>query len=152
MTDGGASSNFQKSILPKLTEQDSLMRRAACGCLQSQRELVMDWLLAAQTGGVTWSEGIRQAEHFARLAAAHGELQDHGRLLSILGLRADDLRSLGDEASRRAIEAEGIAIVSVLADEGNEDAAGILATLGDAADPEMMVHAKAMVTSWREAR
>lgn len=135
----------------RLTQQPSPMKRAAAGDLHAQRELITESLLAGNCNPAIWSEAIMEAETWARIAAANGGDQDYATLVSILGLRISDAKVRGDSTTSRRLEAEGIAMVSVLADEGNEDAAAMLPVLSQEADAELMTSARAMVKSWKAA-
>lgn len=134
----------------KLSQADTNYKRAAHGDHNAQRGLVLDALVAA-AHPLQRHEALREAEHWARMAALTGSDEDHARLVSILAMRIADSRGRGDIAAARGMEAEGIALVSVLADEGNQMCAETLPTLADEADAEIMAHARALVASWKAA-
>ena len=135
----------------KLSEADTSVRRAAGGDVVAQRNELLNALVASCTLPHAKHEALRLAEHWARMAALIGGSEDHGRLLSIISLRVKDMKERGDEAGAREMEAEGIAIVAVLADEGNEDCAAMLSALSDEADAGIMKGANAYVASWKAA-
>ncbi|MGV2495049.1 hypothetical protein [Pelagerythrobacter aerophilus] len=82
---------------------------------------------------------------FARLAAAQGSRGDKGRLLSILAL-ASSLTSEDEGDLRESLAAESLALVSLLADEGEECADQFLLSIAEHSTPtavELSKHLRA---------
>lgn len=106
------------------------MRAAAAGALQAQRVLADRALTSLADGETSPFVAISEGLVFARLAATHGDLTDHGRLLLMLSLAAD---VSPNEADRDELDAEALARLAVLADEGIDAAADQLPILGEIA-------------------
>lgn len=94
---------------------------------------------------------LDEAEVWARMAAANGIAQDYINLVTVLGLRATDAQGRGDVDSARQFEAEGVAIVSILSDEGDAAAASMLLGLSERANAGAVTYAKSLVASWQKA-
>jgi hypothetical protein len=85
---------------------------------------VADGLLAAvRAGSVPAHIAHPQAELAARLAAVAGDETNKIDLLRVIALRVDDALEADDFDLVDALTAEGIAILTDLADSGNESAA-----------------------------
>ena len=137
----------------KLSERDTPIKRASQGDIHGQREMMTLELVNSQTytDATDSTDALKQAEFWARLAMLNGDARDHGMLISVLGLRAKDAAARGDVGVQRRMEAEGIALLSVMADEGNEAAATALTAVAEGADAGLMDGARALVASWTGA-
>ncbi|MBM0169670.1 hypothetical protein [Altererythrobacter sp. C41] len=82
---------------------------------------------------------------FARLAAAHGMRDDQGRLLSILAI-VGDLATEDEVDLRESLAAESLALISLLADDGEECADQFLLSIAEHSTPtavELSKHLRA---------
>lgn len=129
----------------KLTEKPTIVKRAAGGDVNAQRQLLTAFLLAGHADPASWGKMLDEAEVWARMAAANGIRQDYVNLVTVLGLRAVDAQGRGDVDSSRQFEAEGVAIVLMLADEGDAAAAAMLPGLLERTDTEVVTHARSLV-------
>ncbi len=121
-------------------------RLASEGDLAAQRGLVNGLMALGVTGA---SKSILvQAEAFARLAAARGEPDDALQLIRVLALRVDDEIEVGNVGVARALMAEGIALLSRLADDGDEQAAEQLNAAAKIAGPEVCADAARLRKQW----
>jgi len=103
-------------------EADALFALAARGDLEAQRKLLAVAVDAAHNGQITYTHAIWGSQILARMAAAHGHAEDRLYLASILfHLAAIDRETGGSCVS--GYQAEGLAILNTLADEGDEKAA-----------------------------
>ena len=115
------------------------LAKAATGNIEAQRLLADEALsrVIEDCGGdplTTLSEGLI----FARMAASHGDGNDHGRAIVILSLAS--LFCCEEVATDLA--AEAIARLEILADSGDEASAALLATNADKETAETMRLAK----------
>ena len=129
----------------KLTEKPTVIKRAAGGDINAQRQLLTAFLLAGHADPASWGTMLDEAEVWARMAAANGISQDYINLVIVLGLRASEARGRGDASLSCQFEAEGISIVLMLADEGDTAAAAMLPGLLERADTEVVTHARSLV-------
>lgn len=137
-----------------------LHARAARGDASAQSDLVLAVMQLAHEARMEVDEAATIAEPLARLAAAHGAESDRVTLLGVLLLRAGLMQKMGrpdreaiymDEiaALSEALIAEGnrdaartwAAILSGLADDGDETAAARLAALADELGPDVLKEA-----------
>ena len=79
---------------------------------------------------------------FARMAATQGDAHDEGRVMSMLALLGDICGELGDHDMGAVCAAEGIARMSLLADQGVDLADENLGKAADNASPAIMIMAK----------
>jgi len=129
----------------KLTEKPTVIKRAAGGDINAQRQLLTAFLLAGHADPASWGAMLDEAEMWARMAAANGIAQDYINLVIVLGLRASEARERGDASLSCQFEAEGISIVLMLADEGDAAAAAMLPGLLGRTDAQVVTHAKSLV-------
>lgn len=135
----------------KLSAMDTVVRRAARGDVEAQRQQILNSIINANADPSLRTNALLQAEHWARMAALTGDGDDHIRLTAVLGLRIVECKERGDTATASLLEAEAIGIVSVLADEGDEYYASMLGTLSDLASPTTLQGARDYVESWKAA-
>jgi hypothetical protein len=131
----------------KLTEKPTVIKRAAGGDINAQRQLLTAFLLAGHADPASWGAMLDEAEVWARMAAANGISQDYINLVIVLGLRASEARGRGDSSLSCQFEAEGISIVLILADEGDAAAAAMLPGLLERADTGVVENAKLLVAT-----
>lgn len=120
-------------------------RKASEGDIEAQRGLVNGLMALGVYGSPTV---LIQAEAFARLAAARGEPDDAFQLIRVLALRVDDEIAAGRVPTARALMAEGIALLSRLADEGDEQAAEQLNEAVAIAGPDVCADADRLRRQW----
>lgn len=118
------------------------LRAAATGDIVAQRALADEAVRRAVHTDCDPSFTLAEGRVFARLAAAHGGRADKGRLVSMLALAGT--YCLDDSNSELAAEALGL--LSMMADEGDEEAEQGLVAVADHASPEAM----AMAQTYRE--
>ncbi len=116
---------------------------AASGDIEAQRTLAERGIeLAIAQGDLLTA---LDSAVFARLAAAQGSRGDKGRLLSILAL-ASSLTSEDEGDLRESLTAESLALVSLLADDGEECADQFLLSIAEHSTPtavELSKHLRA---------
>ena len=110
----------------------ALLKAAAGGSLDAQRALVDASFAQAMDGDL---QAALDGLCFARLAAAHGDVRDAGRLLMLLSIASDMLDEPRDSELRASVRGEAIALVARLADQGNADAEAELLTLVQESTP-----------------
>lgn len=118
----------------------SLLAAAASGGLEAQRTLAEEGARIALCDGDLFA--AIDALCFARLAAANGDVADKGRLLSILAIAGDLCRSDGEETFRDLLGGEGLALVSLMADDGVEVAENQLTAIAEWSSPGSVAMAK----------
>ncbi|PIW54985.1 MAG: hypothetical protein COW16_08765 [Sphingomonadales bacterium CG12_big_fil_rev_8_21_14_0_65_65_10] len=118
------------------TNPYTLARMAAQGNLEAQRTLaLLSRNMVLQGNSLPLEEGLV----FARLAAAHGHNEDRGLLIQMLGLSVSHAVGEADETTRIA---EALALVSIAADHGDENAATWLCSLVGEASAESVAESK----------
>ena len=115
------------------------LRAAATGDIVAQRALAEEAMRLVVSGSesdplITVSEGLV----FARLAAEHGDISDHGRVIGMLGM-ADSICGL-DAASE--FYSEALARIAILADQGVDMADLLLTSCAEDATPKIMALAQ----------
>lgn len=129
----------------------TLMQRAAFGELAAQRAMVDEALAYSLADGATPEierEAYAWAEFWGRLTLAHGEQEDRRRFIGLLALRIGEANSRGDTVTASAFNAEAIALLDVLADEGADVAGDMLQDLVAISPPEHVAMAKEFLQMW----
>ena len=127
-----------------------LLAAAAKGDRQAQGDLCNVAMLMAERQEIAWSVALSEAEMWARIAAAHGEVVDLARHMAMLALRADHERSHGNDLAADDFEGEAAALADKVADmpgEVGELAAQQLANSEIA--PAIAERAKAYAQMWK---
>jgi hypothetical protein len=123
------------------------IRKAAHGDLEAQRALADFALHKIREGDrapfVTLQEGLC----FARMAMAHGEPQDRRRVYDMLGLGS---LLATDPREKLECDAEAIALMADLADQGSEEAGRAMIPLADWSSPEALELARFIQTLMSE--
>ncbi len=116
------------------------LKAAATGDIAAQRALADETVRLIAAGAdvdpiVVLSEGLV----FARLAAEHGDIGDHSRVIGMLALAAD----LSGGTDALLFRGEATARMAMLADQGVEEAELFLINSADNSSPEIMAAAQA---------
>lgn len=124
--------------------EDAMLVSASRGDLSAFRQLVQLGLGAGISGQISPQHALWGVEMAARMAAAHGQDQDRmclaGLLFSMSAVEQDM-----NESDGFAYEAEALAILNSLADEGNEAAADYLQQIAGLVKPEILTGANEIV-------
>jgi hypothetical protein len=151
----GVVTEHLRKVVPadraRLWEKDTPFRRAAHGDLAAQRLLMNDYLMVAyqEPDRARWA--LDQAEHYARMCALNGEDIDRKTVVQVLALIADHAQTVGDHGLRQEKLSEIVAILSVLADDGDEFAARSLNDFVALGDGSVMGVARSHVAAWELA-
>lgn len=121
-----------------------LLHRAGSGDLAAQRALASCLAFGSETPS---SEAMFAAEVMARLAASHGDAEHRRYLAGLLAVCAGHSRDSGHEKAAIRRETDCMAILTHLADEGDEMAAETIVKLADGFSPEAMEAAKRLIAS-----
>jgi hypothetical protein len=119
----------------------SLFDRAAAGDADAQSGLVQYSLDRIREGAVTFQHGVCVAEAFARMAAVHRRPADLMCLAGVLMYAAQVASDRGDAEDSMAHQAEAIAVLSDLADQGDEDAALAVQEVSAVLSPPAIIRA-----------
>lgn len=115
---------------------------AAIGDIDAQRAMANEALrIANEDRDSDAGTALREGLIFARMAAAHGNAADKGRVVGMLALAAALAEQEGDQYTAETMGAEAIARVAVMADEGVELAENSIVTMADNASPSTMAMA-----------
>lgn len=128
-----------------------LLAHAAAGEVEAQRLLAQGMAEDGQAGEPQSEQCLAGAELFARMAASHGTPADLRRLAGILSLQAARCRSLGMDEHATSLEAECLVILTMLADEGFEEAAEAMSTFAETFSREAVEAAQADVRTAKAA-
>ncbi|WP_327751682.1 hypothetical protein VVT58_01965 [Sphingobium sp. SJ10-10] len=120
----------------------SLLRAAAAGVVEAQREFVSASLDLLNSGQCDPILGHNSLLIWARIAAAHGHAEDRQMLAGCLCNLSDTLRRAGHEDLAVETVAEAIVILEELADEGNELGAECINSLIENLPPQVALAAK----------
>ncbi|TZG25887.1 hypothetical protein [Sphingomonas montanisoli] len=127
-----------------------LLKRAASGDMQAQRDLVDHALQRTAEGYVTTDHGIAVAEAFARMAATHGGRKEQLLLSSVLFLMSAVYAQRDEIDAAAEKQAEAVAFISDLADHGDEEAANQLQVYAHTIDPGVLIAASDWVKRYSE--
>lgn len=111
-----------------------LHARAARGDVTAQRVLAALALDNLIEGRVETESGFQLAEHWARLAAAHGLPEDLNALSTLLLARSGFVEGVNEHLAD-LMAAEAVSLLNNSADQGDEGAADCLANVGTALRP-----------------
>lgn len=99
-----------------------MITRAAKGDVDAQGTLA-DWAMqCADEKSAPFGHCAHLAEAFARMAASHGGALDRLRLARALIYAAEDATNVADLHSAHSHQAEALALLNELADEGDDQA------------------------------
>ena len=124
---------------------------AALGDIEAQRALADEAVrIVNEHPDEDPGTALREGLIFARLAASHGTEADQGRVLAMLALAAEIAVKDNDPDTAEILEAEAIARVALLADNGMEMAGNSIGKMADNATPATMAMALVMQRQLRE--
>ena len=119
----------------------AMISRAAKGDPDAQGAIA-DWAMEmADKQAMPFGHCAHLAEAFARMAASHGRPDDRLRLGRALLYAAQDAGNVADRLSAQSHQAEALALFNELADEGHEDAEGLLQSAADLMSPGVIANA-----------
>lgn len=118
------------SLSPELAQD------AAQGSAVAQGAMAEHALLLGESGACRLVEALTGAELWARMAASHGAYEHIRQLVVILILRATFERNEGQAELSVALEAEALALLDAVANDGDEIAETTLAIAADTFSPE----------------
>jgi len=116
----------------------ALLHAAASGDVGAVRALVWHASDLANQGQVTPDRALVFAEPFARMAAVKGDSSDQLMLAYVVSLLAEVARGEGRDTDAVCLQAEYIALLNDLADQGNETASTQLSVSGGDLDPRAL--------------
>jgi hypothetical protein len=122
----------------------ALLAEAAKGDVSAQRGLIWRASELANQGRVTPDRALVFAEPFARMAAWTGEEGDTLMLAYIVGSLSELAAREGRETDAVRLQAEYIALLDGLADQGSEPAATQLTVSGPGLDPRALKLARSL--------
>lgn len=125
--------------LETLSEQNALwIARAAVGDPDAQASLANAIIEAAETGSAAMAECVAMAELMGRMVAVHGRPGDKRILVQALLLASMYTAQIKNWDRTAAYEAEVIALLNELADEGDEEAGEMLQMAADVVPAELL--------------
>ena len=135
--------DVQDAPLSDLETNFSLLKVAARGDIAAQRALADQSVkLIGNRSDLNPIDLLNDGLIFARMAAMQGDAHDESRVLSMLALLGEICGELGDHNTGAVCVAEGIARLSLMADQGAELADETLSKAADNATPAIMIMAK----------
>ena len=135
--------DVQDAPLSDLETNFSLLKVAARGDIAAQRALADQSVkLISNRSDLNPIGLLNDGLIFARMAATQGDAHDESRVLSMLALLGEICGELGDHNTGAVCVAEGIARLSLMADQGAELADETLSKAADNATPAIMIMAK----------
>ncbi len=124
--------------------EDALLRTAACGDIEAQRQIVQMAIETVRGGLCNPMLGYNSLLLLARIAASRGEIEDRVMLAGCLCGAANYMQQEGHEGASDALVAEAMVILEKAADDGSEIGADCLNQLIENLPPHVAAAAKMM--------
>jgi len=122
----------------RLGDDTPMITLAAQGDISAQSLMVEHVLACGNDGDVPVGIALGAAEAFARLAAESGLVAERRRLCGVLLIMSDNLWNGGFVERSRIYQGEALAIMSTLADEGDEYSATLLSQFAEHFSPQIL--------------
>lgn len=119
-------------------EQAAWLALAAAGDRDAQVLLLDQFIDSAEAGTAPLGECAAMAELMGRLLVTHGRAADQYALIRALRLASEYQMSVRNVVRAAGYEAEVVALLNEMADDGDEDAGSILQMAADALPPELL--------------
>ena len=121
-----------------LADDGPVLDLAAKGDHAAQAYMVDHVIACANAGLIPIATALGSAEAFARMAATSGEIRHRQKLGGLLLWQSEHFRNIGMSAQSDIYQVEAVAMMTRLADEGDEDCAALLSTCADAFSPKIL--------------